>query len=92
MFSLFKRKNYTVCGKVKAAILVEIPVGCWMGLLGTAEHGPPFPKCINICFFKAVKVTLDLKYPKDITGTFFFFPFYVFFWGVGCWHNLMTQS
>lgn len=69
MFSLFKRKNYTVCEKAKAAILVEIPVGCWMDLLGTAEHGPPFPKRINICFSKAIKVTLDLKYPKDITGT-----------------------
>lgn len=43
-------------------MLVEIAVGCWLGLLRTTEHGPPCPKCIIW--------GLDLKYPKDITGTF----------------------
>lgn len=58
MFSSFKRKNYTFCEKVKAALLAEIPVGCWMGVLGTSEHGPPFPKYINIwCFLKNIEVT-----------------------------------
>lgn len=75
MFPSFKRKNYIFWEKVKAAVLVEIALGCWLRLLGTAQHGPLCPKCIICCFvcfvfFKDIEVTSDLKYQKDITSTF----------------------
>lgn len=80
MFSSLKRENYMFWEEVKAAVLAGEPVGCWTGLLGAAEGGHPFPSCINTRFFKAIKVTSDLKYPKDIPEAFLKSLFYDF-WG-----------
>lgn len=77
MFSSFKRKNYIFFEEVKTAVLTEIPVA----LLEIVEHGSPSPICVNFgIFYKDIKVTSGLKYPKCIWRHFgfFFFHFMIF--------------